>query len=217
MTSTTEALTQQVGGKLPPPFNIDMEYKVVLIGHKKRVGKDTVADFLEEIAQANGYKVIIYRFSSILKATLATTLGLGLSDIEVYKNNNTTIQISSHTLTVRQALQYLGDALKQAFGRDVIARTVEQKINIDIKNIRDLQYNGKVLFIVPDFRFPNEHRQEDWITVNVQRAKNEGDEHLSERALDNYKFDYVVDNNGSYQDLHKEVAKLFNFINDKGD
>lgn len=193
-----------------------MEYKVVLIGHKKRVGKDTVAGFLKEIAEENGYKVIIHRFAGVLKAILATTLDMGISDVEKYKNSNTNIQILYHTLTMRQALQHLGDALKQSFGMDVFARIVEQKINTDVQNIKELRYNGKVLFIVPDFRFPNEHRQKDWITVDVHRNRDGGDEHYSEIALDDYNFDYIIDNNSDYKDLHKEVIKFFDFVNDKG-
>ena len=62
-------------------------------------------------------------------------------------------------------------------------------------------------WIITDCRFPNEAvaiREHAGVLLRMNRNADTG-EHLSETALDNFEFDYVIENTGTIQDL---VAKL---------
>lgn len=80
-------------------------------------------------------------------------------------------------------------------------------------------------WIISDLRFPNEVQavvDRQGITLRVERHDlmrlgyiNKDTPHPSETALDDYKFDYVIHNNGTLDDLLEEVRKLlihFNLI-----
>ena len=61
-------------------------------------------------------------------------------------------------------------------------------------------------YIITDVRFPNEAdavKQRKGINIRLQRNSDldNNDTHISESALDFYKFDYVVDNNGTIEEL----------------
>lgn len=67
-------------------------------------------------------------------------------------------------------------------------------------------------WIITDCRFPNEAdavRQRGGIVIRLNRFTEEQSQHSSETALDNYKnFDYVIDNNGTLDDLRNELKKI---------
>ena len=70
-------------------------------------------------------------------------------------------------------------------------------------------------WIITDMRFPNELeavKAKDGITIRVNRInrwnKLQDIEHASETALDNAKFDYVIDNDGTIEDLIKKVKVI---------
>ena len=73
---------------------------------------------------------------------------------------------------------------------------------------------------ITDMRFPNEMeavKAKEGITIRVNRVRyisthSEG-EHESERALDNHKFDYVIDNNSSISDLIDKVKNILTLNN----
>lgn len=59
-------------------------------------------------------------------------------------------------------------------------------------------------WVVTDMRFPNELQaiqQRGGLTIRVNRKLADSVDHISDRALDNAKFDIVLDNNGSINDL----------------
>jgi hypothetical protein len=73
-------------------------------------------------------------------------------------------------------------------------------------------------WIITDMRFPNELsyiKDRGGITIRVNRdtgvqwATSDGaNEHPSETALDNAEFDYVINNDGSLEDLILSVAEI---------
>ena len=69
-------------------------------------------------------------------------------------------------------------------------------------------------WIITDCRFPNEAEAingKGGILIRVERAVDGiPSTHPSETSLDNYKFDYVIDNNGSIEELIEKVAKIIN-------
>ena len=72
-------------------------------------------------------------------------------------------------------------------------------------------------WIITDTRFPNEAdrvKKEGGILIRINREGLQYDNHTSETALDNYEgFDYVVDNNGSLEDLETKIKNILNGIN----
>ena len=69
-------------------------------------------------------------------------------------------------------------------------------------------------WLITDCRFPNELeavKTHKGITIKVIRDSGNtiGTTHASETALDDYtKWDYVVDNNGSFEDLKTQVFSI---------
>jgi hypothetical protein len=77
------------------------------------------------------------------------------------------------------------------------------------------EYNPKYReypnWIITDMRFPNEMdavEQRKGITIKVVRPGTVTGEHPSETALDNAKFDYIIENNGSLEDLVEKVREI---------
>jgi len=78
--------------------------------------------------------------------------------------------------------------------------------------------NGYHNWIITDCRFPNEAKaikDRNGITIRVNRPnifdaaiKSLAIEHESETALDDYKFDYVIENNGTIEDLIIKVKEI---------
>lgn len=80
-------------------------------------------------------------------------------------------------------------------------------------------YNEKEVFpnwIITDLRFPNEAnaiKAKDGILIRINRPNNTIEtsgiqQHASETALDDYKFDYVVENDGTIEDLIFKIDKI---------
>ena len=67
-------------------------------------------------------------------------------------------------------------------------------------------------WIITDMRFPNEMeavKKKDGITIRVNRNLEESkDQHESETELDNAEFDYVIDNNGTIEELIEKVKEI---------
>ena len=73
-------------------------------------------------------------------------------------------------------------------------------------------------WIFTDVRFPNELeaiKKRKGVTIRINRGLVErtgkmiqGPEHISETALDNAEFDYVIENNGTIEELIEQVKKI---------
>lgn len=80
----------------------------------------------------------------------------------------------------------------------------------------NLSQNNKPKWIITDMRFPNELeavKKRGGITIRVNRISDEAGQyevkqHPSETALDNHKFDYVIDNSGSMSSLINKVKEI---------
>ena len=65
--------------------------------------------------------------------------------------------------------------------------------------------------VVPDTRFPNEAdflRANGMITIKIERPGLQKLNHVSERALDNYTFDVIIQNDGSLADFHQKIEQV---------
>ncbi|MBE0498610.1 MAG: hypothetical protein IBX43_05135 [Campylobacterales bacterium] len=165
---------------------------IILIGHKKRQGKDTFAEMLQ--AHTGG---TIIRFADPMKEIIADTLGMSLDELELIKNAELPITLPPKNgmlaqTNARVILQRFGtEAMKKQFGKNVWGELLLEKAVL----------LGAETTIVPDFRFEEEYQYlmrntaARIITVNIVRpGASSGDEHLSEKGLDGFPYDWVIDN-----------------------
>ena len=109
-------------------------------------------------------------------------------------------------MTPRKMLQLIGTDL---FRNQLHPNTW---VNATFANYHDNNW------IITDVRFPNELeaiKKHNGITIRINRGLVErtgkmiqGPEHISETALDDAKFDYVIENNGTIEELIKQVKKI---------
>lgn len=113
--------------------------------------------------------------------------------------------------------------LLQTYGTEIFRKRVDQDWWVKQLKNRVLQSNSDITLIT-DVRFPNEIEcfkkdiSKDFTvtTIRINRNLNREagfNEHESEKALDNYnEFDYVIDNNGTLEDLKNKVKELISRI-----
>lgn len=81
------------------------------------------------------------------------------------------------------------------------------KVNDSFEAVR-----GESLVIVTDVRFKNEAqwvKSNNGLMVNIKRDNAlSNDSHVSENQLNDYPFDFVVDNNGTLEQLNKQADIL---------
>lgn len=185
---------------------------IILINGQKRSGKDFTAEILEK-KLASTEKV---SFATPLKQIMADTFGISMESLEEFKNNHSEYDIKCMaypnnqnpvnfmTTNFRTILQRFGtEGMKPVFGESVWA-----DITLEMAEDSDAEY-----IIVPDFRF---NIESDVIKNNASgtrvvtlKIRNDDicteDSHASERELDNYEFDYTVDNTGYNPDLETYI------------
>jgi len=176
------------------------KYPIVLIGHKKRQGKDTFAQLLIEELAFRGVNTKKFAFADAMKDIVADMFDIDRNTLDYYKNKSESIVFDSKTTDFRKILQRFGSGkMKELFGKTVWVDVVRKQFDKDSVNI------------VTDFRFPEEYIKGAF-TIKVDRGIKDNDEHISEKALDDFNFDYVVDNSGSLEDLRKEAKKVADLI-----
>ena len=172
--------------------------KIIMIGGKARSGKDTFASFL---ANNMNSKVCILQISSYIKY---------------------------------YAIKYFGwDGEEETKPRDLLNKIgteiIRDKIDPDfhinrlIEDIKVLSYFYDTC-IVSDVRFPSEIEKvknefSSCVSVKLVRDSSVLTElqknHVSETALDDYdKFDFIIDNNGTLEELEEKAILLLKEIGD---
>jgi len=180
---------------------------IILINGAKRSGKDHSARIIKDKLSVN-HTTSIMAFADPIKQVIADTFNISLEELNDYKNINQEICIDNggryeEISDFRTIIQRFGnEAMKSMFGEKVWSNLLLDKA---------LQCKSDFV-IVPDFRFTIEEQviiESDFnvITLKIKNdtAINE-DTHASERELDNYKFDYIINNSGY-------TKKLDNYIN----
>ncbi len=105
--------------------------------------------------------------------------------------------------TPRQLLQIIGTGFRDIVHPDVWVKIVEEKYK---------RHDNHV--VITDVRFPNEVEMinNHGFVIGIKRPGFNGDEHISERALDDVALPYVIHNDGDMSDLK---IKMFDFLKDK--
>lgn len=168
--------------------------RVIALSGKARHGKDTAAEILREILEADGHSVKVMHYADLVKYTCKTFF-----DWNGVKDD-----------AGRQILQYVGT--------DVV-RVKRPTFWVDfIKSVLELFPDEWEYVIIADTRFPNEvdtmKRNFDTTHVRVFRQNfdsplsPEQQAHPSETALDTYDYDYALINDGTLDDLRRNVIDL---------
>lgn len=170
--------------------------KIILISAKAEYGKDTVAEYMKQQLENQGYKVVIDRFAKYIKSYLKDYFEWD----GVTKNE-----------FIRQKLQILGT--------EIIKEKLNYKCFHAKRLAEDFQINEDYIdyFIVSDTRFPDEIRyiqamfpnQVETIRITRSNYKSKLTEeqlnHKSEIALDDFKFDYYIKNESDLNALYRQV------------
>jgi hypothetical protein len=106
----------------------------------------------------------------------------------------------SYKMSERTYLQLLGTEVCRYF-----------KDSIWVDFIRDeIENNPKNKYVITDVRFDNEA---EMITANggkvvcVVREGMDGDGHVSEKGVSSHLIDFIIENNGTFEDLRAEINK----------
>lgn len=178
--------------------------KINLIGisGKKGHGKDTLAKIINSISISNNAKSFEIRsFAYKLKEAVASNWGI--KDSSVFEER--WFKDSMHpylNITWRQLLQQYGEKMRE-IDPDYWVKAL----------FKDFKY---IPWLISDVRYVNEAehiRNIGGIIIRINRnLEEQKDNHLSENDLDNYDFDYVIDNNEHLDSLTVKVKNLFKEI-----
>ena len=169
--------------------------KIICISGKAQHGKDFTASIISSLLKSKGKKVLITHYADLLKHICQS-----MFDWDGKKDEKG-----------RHLLQYVGT--------DIVRK---QNPNFWVEymlKILELFKNEWDYVIIPDCRFPNEidtlkASNFDVKTLKVIRCgfdnglSKEAQNHPSENALADYKYDYELYNNGD-EDYIKEIKKIF--------
>ena len=172
--------------------------KIITISAKAQHGKDYTANLIKERLESNGSKVLIAHYGDLLKYICKTFFGWNGEKDD------------------------FGRTLLQHVGTDIIRKQNPDYWVEFIVSILKLFPNEWDYVIIPDTRFPNENNNLkeqgfEVTTVRVIRpnfdngSTEEQKKHESEIALDNFRFDYLLVNNGD-ETINGEIDRFMDYI-----
>lgn len=182
--------------------------KIVLISGKARHAKDTSASYIAAEFKLRGQKTLIVHYADFLKWFCWEYLG--------WDGKKETLQNNGET----------GRAMLQRVGTDVVRKNnPDSWIQMMIALLKGVYTEYDVVFI-PDARFPNEiekmkeafEGEAKVLTIRVERPgfdnglTLEEKNHISETALDDYKFDLYVKNEGDLLRLRQTAVDVAKWI-----
>lgn len=200
---------------------------VILVGDRKRVGKDTVSKYLKDSLETKyGKTVEVIALADPIKTICAKTSDVSVEELDHQKTQEGflwdiryfLIRMVSYLLRVhvavpdRSMIYRSSDAVKDLYGRDCFMEVAGRKI---LKSKADV-------VIVSDFRLVSEwnflHPLHVVDTIKVHRPTvlvNTANKY--DAGLSNFNFDYVIDNTGTLDDLRVETDKVLDkLMNKKG-
>jgi len=187
---------------------------IILINGPKRGGKDFSANLLIEKLNEK-IRTRILSFAYPLKKIIADTFGITSEELDKFKNDKEPLYREIPKLDgydyekvtdYREILQNFGtEGMKPQFGVSVWADLLLSKI---------LDSDEPEIILVPDFRFNIESaviKSSNYRVITLKIRNDDidtTDGHASERELDDYVFDAVVDNTGHSPYLSKRLDEF---------
>lgn len=184
-------------------------------------GKDECAKYLVE---KHGYTHL--KFAETMQDIVALIGNFYQSDLshrELFKDREWKSQArlfsSSASVTIREAMQHIGEDLKEHLGQDIWINSLSNKMEV-------LRTKGLSKFCISDLRFPEEYKWllKNWGGYLVYILNDEAEKnsisitHRSEKYHEYLKTnaDYFIINNPSkntIDDLHSSIDAVLNKIN----
>lgn len=173
--------------------------KIICISGKAQNGKDTSATMFKRELENKGKKVLIIHYADLLKFICKTFFNWdGNKDVA-------------------------GRSLLQRVGTESVRKQRPDYWVDFVNDIVEMFPNEWDYVIIPDTRFPNElYKWKDTayetIHVRIQRENfespltQEQQQHISETALDNVEYDFLIVNDGSIEDLSRTIANISSMI-----
>jgi len=200
-----------------------MRKKLILLCGKKQVGKSTFASFFEEKSNNN---YIDFALADELKEQLKSFLWFSLDIprelLDFYspekKEKSLGLKLTDGSdFTVRKALQWYGQIMKQTFGQNFWV----EKLTQNILNLYDCSSND---IIISDCRFKYEIEQlqenfydRDIFIVKIIRPELKNDDNdISETDLDDLPddfFDIIMCNDSTEDYFLNSIENIYNYIN----
>lgn len=180
---------------------------IIGIGHKRRRGKDVLAEMMSGQAALQGFETCTRPFAYALKEHIGAGI-FGLTEEQLYGDQKTIID-PFWELTPRDILQRGGtESMRDVFGQDIWVKVMQ----------RFIEHCPAQVILIPDVRFPNEAEAvKRWggTLIKVERdiEHAEEDTHISETALDDFDgWDHTVNNNSSLGDLKATGDSLLRLL-----
>ena len=186
--------------------------RVVGFGCTAQVGKDTATEYLEK-----KYPGRVKRVAFADKLKQVCILLFGLSDEQCYGSKEIKETVDPrYGMSPREIMQKVGEGMRKIYPEiwvDTVFYTT----------IPDHEKDGYDFFVVSDVRYPNEGDKihaENGTLVKVLRdggGVEVGADHSSETAMQDYtNFDFIIDNNGTFQEYYERLDKLMEEIEHHG-
>jgi hypothetical protein len=146
----------------------------------------------------------IRKFAEALKRISAILLNVRPHKLEKQEFKDSLLGPEWENVTVREFLQTLGTEVLRTYNPDIWVNTLFN------------QYNNNN-WIITDLRYPNEAdaiKSRSGINIRINReGVKPTNSHISEVILDDYPFDFVVENNSSLEDFREELKKILKQCN----
>jgi len=187
---------------------------IISISGKIGTGKDTVADIIQSITPYYNWEIKKYAGKlKVIAEILSGVPKINFEDQEFKKQD----MGAEWGMTYRDLLQKLGtEAMRNGLHKNVWVNALfaDYKPRPFFPDVPAEFHAQLPNWLITDTRFPNEleaAKAHNGITIKVIRDSGNtiGTTHASETALDDYtKWDYVVDNNGSFEELKTQVFSI---------
>ena len=168
--------------------------KILAISGHAQNGKDTVANLLRDNLKSDGNRVLVTHYADLLKYMCRTFF-----DWDGKKDDP-------------------GRSLLQQVGTNIVGAKQPDFWVDFIISVLNLFEGSWDIVIIPDCRFVNEVEKMknhfDTTLIRVVRPdfdnglSDEQKQHPSETALDNYAFDYIVQNTGTLEELKTALSRI---------
>lgn len=163
---------------------------IIGVSGKKRSGKDTFYELLKNNLKDHS-SVKRYAFADPVKEYATQYFNIDWREIKNEQN--------------RFILQGIGQMFREKVDENYwVLKTIKKIRESRLKNPGEIS-------VITDVRYINEANevinQEEGILIKIINKNTEAfDSHISENNLDDYEFDYIIENNGSMDSYRNEVS-----------
>ena len=183
--------------------------KIIMISGKAGSGKDTIANFFKDELIASNKRVLVMHFADLVKYYATQYFNWDGEKNEAGRN---LLQEIGTTVMRGRYPEYWAEII----GKFIDAYTIPEHSFFDY-------------ILIPDWRFINEYevvydyaaiQNNETITIRIERYDDAGlkwknpnmtsDQlnHISECELDNFAFNWIIENRGTLEDLKNSVDEI---------